>query len=311
MGYGNYWNIKCWSMEKHKIVLFTFLHAFLLFVNTSYCQTFTESDVKRLSEQANRQIKGVVLGNGIKARGCISVARTLIYQYDVTENWEAPNNIKDEIISNLKTSGDAKTFSSQNIDVSFYYYKGNSISKKVTIKSNEFSTFNSSLGEYISLNNHPKAKGVNLKIKAPVGWEVKEGNRPNIVKMFVNDGNTYLILIKNNVTFYSRKQIREMFKEEKSLKEFVQEASSFLKNTQIIDHSVVTVDNYPAIQFKVKGKMERTGLIFSVILKNWVVFYEDKIVFFQSMGIDNNEFRALEQVYNQITNSIIFPDQYN
>jgi hypothetical protein len=298
-------------MEKHKIVLFTFLIKFLLFVNTSYCQTFSESDIKKLSHRVNRQIKGVVLGDGIKVRGCISLGRTLIYQYDVTENWTAPNNIKDEIISNLKTSGDAKTFFSQNIDVNFYYYKGNSISKKVSIKSNEFSIFNFPLGEYISINNHPKAKGVNLKIKAPVGWEVKEGNRPNIVKMFVNDGNTYLILIKNNVTFYSRKQIQDMFKEEKNMKEFVQEASSFLKNPQIIDHSIVTIDNYTAVQFKVKGKIERTGIIFSVIFKSWVVFYEDKIVFFQSVGTDNDEFKSLEKVYAQITNSIIFPDQYN
>ena len=57
--------------------------------------------------------------------------------------------------------------------------------------------------------------------------------------------------------------------------------------------------------------MEITGVKLSVIIKSWMVFYEDKIVLFQSMGIDNNEFIALEQIYTQITNSIIFPDQYN
>ncbi|MDO9154513.1 MAG: hypothetical protein Q7U47_12570 [Paludibacter sp.] len=276
-----------------------------------FSQTFSETDIKELAVQVNRQIKGVNIGNGIKAKGCLSLGRTLIYQYDVPDYWEAPYNIKEEIISNLKTAGAAKTYFLQNIDVDFYYYKGNSLAKKVSVKSTEFSTFNFQLGEYISIKDHPKAKEVNLKIKVPIGWEVKEGDRPNIVKKFVNDGNTYLISIKDNVTFFSRKQIRESLQEDNFVKEFVQEASSFLKTPQVIDQSVVTIDTYPAVQFKVKGKMERSGLTFPVIMKCWVVFYEDKIIFLQAMGIDNPEFRALEQLYSLITNSVIFPEQYN
>jgi hypothetical protein len=281
------------------------------FSSSAFSQTFSETDINKLAVQVNRQIKGVVIGNGIKAKGCLSLGRTLIYQYEVPDYWEAPSNIKEEIISNLKTAGAAKTYFLQNIDVDFYYYKGNSLAKKVSVKSTEFSTFNFQLGEYISIKDHPKAKEVNLKIKVPIGWEVKEGDRPNIVKKFVNEGNTYLILIKDNVTFFSRKQMRESLQEDNFVKEFVQEASSFLKSSQVIDQSVVTIDTYPAVQFKVKGKMERSGLTFPVIMKCWVVFYEDKIIFLQAMGIDNPEFRALEQLYTLITNSVIFPEQYN
>lgn len=281
------------------------------FSSSAFSQTFSETDINKLAIQVNRQIKGVDIGNGIKAKGCLSLGRTLIYQYEVPDYWEAPSNIKEEIISNLKTAGAAKTYFLQNIDVDFYYYKGNSLAKKVSVKSTEFSTFNFQLGEYISIKDHPKAKEVNLKIKVPIGWEVKEGDRPNIVKKFVNEGNTYLILIKDNVTFFSRKQMRESLQEDNFVKEFVQEASSFLKSPQVIDQSVVTIDTYPAVQFKVKGKMERSGLTFPVIMKCWVVFYEDKIIFLQAMGIDNPEFRALEQLYALITNSVIFPEQYN
>lgn len=278
---------------------------------TVFSQTFSESDIKKLAEQVNKQIKGVDIGNGITAKGCLSIGRTLIYQYEVPGYWEAPNNIKEEIISNLKTAGAAKTYFLNNIDVDFYYYKGNSLAKKVSVKSNEFSTFNIELGEYVSIKDHPKAKEVNLKLKVPVGWDVKEGDRPNIVKKFTNEGNTYLILIKDNVTFFSRKQIREALQEDNFVKEFVQEASSFLKNPQVIDQSVVTIDTYPTVQFKVKGKMERSGLTFPIIMKCWVVFYEDKIIFLQAMGVDNSEFRALELLYTLITNSVIFPEQYN
>jgi len=298
-------------MEKHKIILFSFLLNFILFANICLCQSFSEADIKKLAGQVNKQIKGADIGNGIRAKGCLSLGRTLIYQYDVPSYWESPDNIKEEIISNLKTAGAAKTYFLQNIDVDFYYYKGNSLAKKVSVKSNEFSTFNFTLGEYISIKDHPKSKEVNLKLKVPVGWEVKEGDRPNIVKKFTNEGNTYLILIKDNVTFFSRKQVKEAFQEDNFVTEFVQEASSFLKSPQVIDQSVVTIDTYPAIQFKVKGKMERSGLTFPVIMKCWVVFYEDKIIFLQALGIDNPEFRALEQLYSLITNSVIFPEQYN
>lgn len=298
-------------MEKYKIALLFTLLYFAFPSQKCYSQTFSESDIKKLAEQVNKQIKGVDIGNGITAKGCLSIGRTLIYQYEVPGYWEAPNNIKEEIISNLKTAGAAKTYFLNNIDVDFYYYKGNSLAKKVSVKSIEFSTFNIELGEYVSIKDHPKAKEVNLKLKVPVGWDVKEGDRPNIVKKFTNEGNTYLILIKDNVTFFSRKQIREALQKDNFVKDFVQEASSFLKNPQVINQSIVTIDTYPTVQFKVKGKMERSGLTFPVIMKCWVVFYEDKIIFLQAMGIDNPEFRALEQLYSLITNSVIFPEQYD
>jgi hypothetical protein len=298
-------------MEKYKVKLLFALLCLALYSNNCYSQTFSENNIQKFAYQVNQQIKGVDIGNGIRGKGCLSIGHTLIYQYDVLEYWEAPHNLKEELISNLKTSGAAKTYFLQNIDVDFYYYKGNSLAKKVSIKSTEFSTFNFQLGEYISIKDHPKAKEVNLKIKVPIGWEVQEGDRPNIVKKFVKEEYLYGILINDNVTFFSRKEVREALQEDNFVKEFVQEASSFLISPQVIDQSVVTIDTYPAVQFKVKGKMERIGLIFPIILKCWVVFYEDKIIFLQATGIDNNDFKVHEQLYDMITNSVIFPDQYN
>ena len=276
-----------------------------------FCQTFSETDIKKLAVEVNRQIKGISFNNGIKAKGCLSLGRTLIYQYEVPENWEAPENIKEEIISNLKTAGDSKIYFLQNIDVYYYYYKGNSLAKKVGIKSIEFSIFNFQLGDYISIKDHPKAKGVNLKIKMPIGWEDKEGNLPNIVKKFEFQGNLYLITILDNINFFSRKEIGEMLQNQKFVKEYVQEGISFLKFPVVLEQSIVSIDSYPAIYFKVKGESDRTGFSKLEIMKCWVVFYEDKIVLFQSIGLDNPEFRALEQLYLQITYSVIFPDQYN
>lgn len=287
------------------------LIALFFFSTTLLGQTFSESDIKTIAKQVNQKLKGVDIGNGITARGCIAISRTLIYQYDVPDYWEAPINIKEELISNLKTVGAAKNYFLYDIDVDFYYYKGNSLIKKVSVKSNELSTFNLELGAYLSIKGHIKSKDVNLKLKAPQGWKVEEGNRPNIVKKFIKGGNTYLILIKENMTFFSRSESRELLSDDGFLDEFVEESSSFLKNPEIIDKSVVTIDTYPTVTFKVKGKMERSGITIPMIVRCWVVFLEDKIVFLQSTGVDNAEFKALEQLYFLITNSVIFPDQYN
>ncbi len=288
-----------------------FILLILLIPSVLFSQTFTESDIKTLAEQVNRKLKGVDVGNGITARGCVAIGRTLIYQYDVPEYWQAPENIKEELIANQKTAGAAKNYFLHDIDVDFYYYKGNSLVEKVSIKSNEFSTYNFELGEYLSIKDHPKSKDVNLKLKVPIGWEVEEGDRPNIVKKFTKDGNTYFILIKENMTFFSRSETRDLLSDESFVTEFVQETSSVMKNSEILEKSIITIDTYPTLQFTVSGKMERSGITIPMIMRCWVVFYEDKIVFLQSMGINNAEFRALEQLYFLITNSVIFPDQYN
>ncbi|MTI29765.1 hypothetical protein [Xanthovirga aplysinae] len=281
-----------------------------IFPLSLFSQSFSESDIKNLAEEVNQEIKGVNIGNGIRAKGCFALGRTLIYQYEVPEYWQAPKNLKAELISNLKTAGAAKTYFLYNINVNFYYFRSNSLIEKVSIKSNELSTFKFELGEYISLNKHPKAKEVNIKLKAPTGWEIKEGARPNIVKKFVKEGNTYLVLVKENMTFFSRNESKELLQDEDFTKEFIEGSSSFFTNPKILSQRIITLDTYPTLEFKVKGTMERTGLEMEMIMKSWVIFYEDKLIFLQSMGLDNAEFKVLEQLYFLITNSVIFPDQY-
>lgn len=294
--------------QLRKIIL---IPIFLFYFLISFSQVLSENDIKQLAQKVNTELAGMDIGNGVTVRRCYAFGRTLVYQYDVPEYWQAPENIKEVLIANQKTAGAAKNYFLHAIDVDFYYYKGNSLVEKVSIKSNEFSTYNFELGEYLSIKDHPKSKDVNLKLKVPIGWKVEEGDRPNIVKKFTKGGNTYLILIKENMTFFSRNETRDLLSDESFVTEFVQETSSVMKNSEILEKSIVTIDTYPTLQFKVSGKMERSGITIPMVMKCWVVFFEDKIVFLQSMGINNAEFRALEQLYFLITNSVIFPDQYN
>ena len=274
-------------------------------------QTISESDIKKLATELNQELKGLETDTGGRIRGCFSVGRTLTYQYDMPSYWEPPNNIKEELIANFKTAGNAKTFFLNDIGVDFHYYKGSSLIKKVSVKSNEFSTYNFELGEYLSIKNHLKSKNVNLKLKAPKGWDVEEGDRPNIVKKFVKDGNTYLILIKDNGTFFSRSESREIFGDESFVDEIVEDMGSHYKNLEVSDKSIVTIDTYPSVTFQLKGKIDRTGITIPFISRWWVVLYEDKFVLLQTFIIDNAEARVFDKLFSLITNSVIFPDQYN
>ena len=291
-----------------RITISTVLSLFSLIL---YGQSFPESSIKILANQINQQVKGVGIGNGITARGCLSAGRTLVYQYDVPSYWEPPVDIKEKAIANLKTAGIAKTYYLHDINVDFYYFNGNTLIKKVSILSNELSTYHYELGEYLSIKGHLKSKSVNLKLRVPQGWNLKEGDMPNIVKSFTKDGNTYLILIKDNIAFFSRGEISEFLSDVHFVDKFVEESISFMIDPDIIDRSVVTIDTYPTVTYKVKGKMERSGIITPMIMRCWLVFYEDKLVFFQAIGINGDEFRVLEQLYFQITNSVIFPEQYD
>jgi hypothetical protein len=189
------------------------------------------------------------------------------------------------------------------------FSQSNNIEK--TIYKNINFSLSTQIGEYLSIKDHPKAKGVNLKIQVPVGWEVKEGDRPNIVKKFVKGDNLYLIQIFDNVTFYSRKQSRESLQKESFVSDLIQKESSFLKNFEVLEQSIITIDTYPAIQYKVKGEIEQMGNKVSFIMKSWLILYEDKFIILQSMASNNLNFNENEQLYSLITNSVIFPEHYN
>ena len=277
----------------------------------SFSQTISENDLKKLALTINQKLKSKDIGNGIIMIECFAIGRTLVYQYEVPDYWEASENIKEVLIANFNSSGTGKTYFLNNINIDFYYFKNNTITKKVSIKSNEFSTYNFKLGNYFSTKGHPKAKGVNMKLKIPNDWEINEGDRPNIVKKFVNGNNTYMILIKDFVTFFSRKETNKLLLDKEFIDDFINEVTSLYKNPEILSQKVVTLDTYPTMEFIIKGEKERLGNKFIMISKIWYIFYEDKVILLSGVGPENGDFKVLEQIYTSVTNSVVFPDQYN
>jgi hypothetical protein len=277
----------------------------------SFSQSFTENSLKQIAKETNKELKGIDIGNGITFRSCNAFKRTIFYQYDVNEYWYLAKNIKEVLIENFKTAGYADVFFKNNINAEFQYYYGNKLLKRISIKSNEFSDLNFNLGKYKSINGHPKAKDVNMKIKSPVGWEVKEGNYPNVVTIFVYKTNSYTISVKDNFTFLSRNEVRELFANKEYVNDIITATTSSFINPIVINHRIVTINTYPTLEYTVSASVERSGVKLKTIMKYWMIYYEDKIVFLQFMSFDRKTFDALERLCNSITNSIIFPEQYN
>lgn len=166
------------------------------------------------------------------------------------------------------------------------------------------------LGEPVNLQNHPKAKGVNIKIYPPLGWKRFEGDNPNVVAKFVNSTNTsaFGVTIGNVYGFASRKEAREHF-----LKNVSRDVDDFIKGmagigalvTILEKPKITTIDTYPALEFIVETRKanEETIDIW------WQIGYEDKIITLRMSSRTIDEFIAKEPLFRAIANSVVFLDK--
>jgi hypothetical protein len=157
--------------------------------------------------------------------------------------------------------------------------------------------------------NHPKAKGVNFSLRVPNGWEYREGERPNVVKKFVWKTNVYLVLIKDFVTFVSKNTAKEWLSNEKDIQSFLFDSNNENK-TELLRYKIVSIDKFPALETVSTRYIERLGINFKVFQKQWIIFYEDKMVLLQGDSYSFEDFKKFEPVYDIISASFVFPDQY-
>ena len=152
----------------------------------SYGSTLTEEKLKNIARDASRQIEGVDFGDGVVGRNVLAIGRTLVYQYDVPQNWQQHENAKNLLISTLKQSELGDLYFEESITLNYTYFKKKSPATVITIRPHELSPISFKLGDYITIKDHPKSKGINLQIRPPLNWSVVEGNGPNIVKKFTD-----------------------------------------------------------------------------------------------------------------------------
>ena len=290
-------------MRIFKINFIIILTLILLKVDPSYSQEFTNEDLKTLSVKLNTEFKDFVEpSTNVKGRGVTSIGRMLIYQYDVPKDWYSFENLKELLIKSLIDTNNHKMYINQKINIGYYYYKDNIVYKTVRIGWEELKNDKIILDEYIVLTNHPKSNGIEYKIKPPLGWEVKEGDRPHIVKKFIDDDKNFMIQINETGQFFSKNQIIKKFESEDEVNLLIE---SYINDSNVnySKPKILTVDNLPFVysNFIIKG--ERLGINFEIKSHLWISLVEDQIVSFMGVGDNYND-------YFKIMNSVVFLNQY-
>lgn len=276
-----------------------------------YGSTVSEGELKDIANDASLQMEGVDLGGGIVGRRIIAVGRNLMFQYDVPEDWQLYEYAKEYLISTLKESGQGDFYFKESITLTYFYLKINSLPITIIINPHELSSVGLELGEYISIKDHKKSKDINLRIRPPKDWVVKEGSGPNVVKKFVKEGLSFTIITKENLTFMTRHEYRAIYSDEKELRDFAKSVGSGCSEYEVKSSVLVTVGLYPAVNVESSCIKETMGKKIKIISIGWTIFYEDKIVMLAGNGFNMAEFEDLKKLYLLVAASIVFPEQFN
>jgi hypothetical protein len=166
----------------------------------------------------------------------------------------------------------------------------------------------------IDLTGNPKAKGLSIAVKYPSGWEVKDGERPNIVKKFSYNYPDYMGLLMVQVNNLPREALPEI--KSFTLKDW-QEALGELG--AVSNSSVQSLEGQKVFVSDLTTKTDRMSA--SVIQKYRVVgmFYKDKWIWLwcgvgvnasMSMPQVENRFQTTTPVCFQFFNSLVLLDRY-
>lgn len=157
---------------------------------------------------------------------------------------------------------------------------------------------------------HPKAKGLDFKVKVPNGWLLEEGTRPNVVCKLMRGQSSFMIIIRHNITFLSRNQGREFLDSEEFTEGYL-ESSERLIEQKIVSVSNTIVDTYPAKLFEMQYKMHipMVNQMYDFQSYFWAVCYEDLLISIQATAL-KKDFQNLSYRFHDILQNIVFLEHY-
>ena len=241
-----------------------------------------------------------------------TIGRNILFTYEVSEDWYPAENGREQIIESLSEK-EKKVCIEQDVGLLYHYVRGKSIISRAYIPSSELGEKSklTDLGDYVSFKSHPKAKGVNIKLKQPVNFELLEGARPNIVAKFNNRENNliYLIQINHTAYFISRTSTSAMLSSQSEVESIALEFIASI-DAEYVSSKLVAVDQYPAIEIIYDQSIEAAGQKKQMRVVSWVITYEDNLINLSGFS-DRSNFDKNYYVFFNITNSVVFEDQYN
>ena len=317
---------------KKLIILLLFIP--ILSFGQDYLNTKDAID-KTLSEI--KPMLPIDLGDGIIWKDAINENNTnRVYVYEIDK--EALDYVLDDInkismMQSLVSMNQYEFTRNNRINVVYrYYYKG-VLFKEITIKHGDWDAFvsladgnnkeideplNSSfeLGDYISFKDNPKAKGVNIKVRKPVGWELIPGTGPNTLFNFTNDQILFNVLVLDMQTFFSKNEAKKDLLNEKSIEDLNNQTLNGINiaynnnSTKIMSNKVTTIGTYPTLETIYKATVESAGIKEKAIFISWSIFYEDKLIVAGGNTKESEFNDETEKQIRAIAISIYFEDLF-
>jgi hypothetical protein len=166
---------------------------------------------------------------------------------------------------------------------------------------------------------HSKAKGVDFQIDYPKSWRVKEGKRPNIIKLFTSKnghGLVSVILSVKNIPLplgyeLTDQEVDEIFSPQ-GLRETVPDGASFISAQPIIlDNQKGGMVIFDQTLQRVDKKISFRSLQFLTIYRNKMIAIQCMVTTKTSNNSDlNKQFSRLEPLFRLMANSFVIQSQY-
>ena len=170
------------------------------------------------------------------------------------------------------------------------------------------------LGEYYHSDGHLKAKGLSFQIKKPLGFEQNEADRPNIVQKWEKNKTNneeyvaFMIIVKKldpEIRGVSKSEWTQFLKNDGGVDVL---ASGF---DDAVNKSYLVIDNYPALIFDASQEMTRLNFSVRLYFSQIMVIVEDYSFMMQFQSTKKSNIEKNKNLFYQLANSVIFPDQYN
>ncbi len=239
----------------------------------------SEAEIRDFAEEMENSTENENLfelsGGQLSVKQCYAKERTIFIEYYLWGDVEL--NSRDNYIKDIYNTPQGRGIYAGEINLTMRYFKGDELKKEICVYWQDFSPYKWELGERINTREHAKAKGVEMHINAPFGWEILEGKGPNVVKRFEGDGGMYSVIVYDNLTFFSRRAARELLNDPNERESILAVHYNTFNDCKISDCSVVTVGTYPALEYTIRGWQERMGVKLSMVCKQWIVYFKSLV----------------------------------
>ena len=168
--------------------------------------------------------------------------------------------------------------------------------------------------------DHPKAKGINMKISYPAGWQAKEGTRPNILQKFVGtsaSGMDVVTLTTRSLPAPFDRELTDDEKEEILGRDVV--AEMLPEGAKILSHKVTKIDGemcamaeFLYITERVGIKIAQKGMVFVIPRPGTLLLVQCATGADAANGLAglNTRYASVRKLYMLIGASCVFVDKW-